>query len=179
MRFSLVPLVSKLGAVLMGSPLFLNLRSLDTSPSARPRLTAIWTGLRVPQMNGRRSAARRGAADDADREAADEAGVLRAEEVAGERGVGGDEGGGGGGGREVGWRAATETDSWVGRGRDGNGGGESGRSIGAILGEAPAETRRVVSRWRGGVTGGGLGAHLLLGGHDDAGCGWGLDARIA
>ena len=40
----------------IGSPLRLNLRSLVTSPSIKPRLVTIWIGLSVPVMNGRRSA---------------------------------------------------------------------------------------------------------------------------
>lgn len=40
----------------IGSPLFLNFRRFETSPSTTPRLIAIWTGFSVPQMIGRSSA---------------------------------------------------------------------------------------------------------------------------
>ena len=77
----------------IGSPLRLNLRRFETSPSARPRLMAICTGLSVPQMMGRNKA-EIGADADAEeqRDVAHRAGVLGAEQVSRVRGVGGRQG---------------------------------------------------------------------------------------
>ena len=88
-RVGLVPLVSKLGAVLHGLAVVLELAlvgHLALRQAEVDRHLDRVEGAADEREEERGDGA--GAADDAEREAADEAGVLGAEEVAGERGVG-------------------------------------------------------------------------------------------